>query len=70
MTSFAAFCGNVGGFGVQKAAGWVLTAELGYGPLFAFAAVSYLLALGWIQLLLPHIRAVDGAMPAAAMAHH
>lgn len=70
VTSFAAFCGNVGGFGVQKAAGWVLTAGLGYGPLFAFAAVSYLLALGWIQLLLPHIRAVDGAMPAATLAHH
>ena len=70
VTSFAAFCGNVGGFGVQKAAGWVLTAQLGYGPLFAFAAVSYLLALGWIQLLLPHIRPVHGATPASALALH
>ena len=70
VTSFAAFCGNVGGFGIQKAAGWVLTAGLGYGPLFAFAAVSYLLALGWIQLLLPQIRVVDGANPAAAIPHH
>ena len=70
VTSFAAFCGNVGGFGIQKAAGWVLTAGLGYGPLFAFAAVSYLLALGWIQLLLPHIRVVGGTSPAAAPLHH
>ena len=69
VTSVAAFCGNVGGFGVQKAAGWVLTAGLGYGPLFAFAAVSYLLALGWIQLLLPHIRTADGARPAVAIHH-
>ena len=69
VTSFAAFCGNVGGFGIQKAAGWVLTAGLGYAPLFAFAAVSYLLALGWIQLLLPHIRPVGGPRPAAALHH-
>ena len=69
VTSFAAFCGNVGGFGIQKAAGWVLTAGLGYGPLFAFAAVSYLLALGWIQLLLPHIRAIDTPSPAPVLMH-
>lgn len=53
VTSFGAFCGNLGGMGITKVAGLVLTAGLGYLPLFLFASVSYLLALGWINLLLP-----------------
>lgn len=55
VTSFATFCGNIGGMGIVKAAGMFLVAGLGYMPLFLFAAVSYLLALGWIQLWLPRI---------------
>lgn len=58
VTSFGAFWGNLGGMAVAKIAGLVLAAGLGYGPLFAFASVSYLLALGWIHLLLPRIRRV------------
>ena len=59
VTAFGAFCGNIGGVAISKIAGLVLTAGLGYAPLFAFASVSYLLALGWIQLLLPRIRPVS-----------
>lgn len=69
VTAFAAFCGNMGGVAISKIAGLVLAASLGYGPLFAFASVAYLLALGWIQLLLPHIRAVANPRPAVAAAH-
>ncbi|WEK02452.1 MAG: MFS transporter [Candidatus Sphingomonas phytovorans] len=58
VTSFGAFCGNLGGMAIAKIAGLVLAAGLGYGPLFAFASVAYLLALGWIHLLLPRIRRV------------
>lgn len=56
VTSFGAFCGNLGGMAIAKVAGAVLAAGLGYLPLFLFASVSYLLALGWIQLLMPGIR--------------
>lgn len=56
VTSFGAFCGNIGGMLIVKIAGLVLMAGLGYGPLFLFASFSYLLALGWIQLLMPVIR--------------
>ena len=59
VTSFAAFCGNIGGMTIVKVAGLVLTAQLGYGPLFVFAGASYLLALGWIQLWLPRIVPLD-----------
>ena len=34
VTSFAAFCGNIGGMTIVKVAGLVLTAGLGYGPLY------------------------------------
>jgi ACS family hexuronate transporter-like MFS transporter len=65
VTSFAAFCGNIGGMTIVKVAGLVLTAGLGYYPLFIFAGVSYLLALAWIHLLLPKITVVDGGADAA-----
>jgi ACS family hexuronate transporter-like MFS transporter len=59
VTSFAAFCGNIGGMTIVKVAGLVLTAGLGYYPLFVFAGASYLMALAWIHLLLPNIKTVD-----------
>lgn len=71
VTAFGSFSGNVGGMVIVKAAGLILAAGLGYLPLLAFASVSYLLALGWIQLLLPHIRPVGGPAPAGvAFGHH
>jgi ACS family hexuronate transporter-like MFS transporter len=56
VTAFGAFMGNMGGVSISLVAGRVLDAGLGYGPLFAFAASSYLVALLWFQLLLPKIR--------------
>ncbi len=56
VTAFGAFCGNLGGAGIVKVTGIVLTAGLGYTPLFLFAAVSYLLALAWFQVMLPEIK--------------
>lgn len=59
MTSFGVFSGNIGGMMILKVAGMVLAAGLGYLPLFLFAAVSYLLALGWIHLMLPNIQLLE-----------
>lgn len=67
VVGFGAFAGNVGGTVIVKVAGLVLAAGLGYLPLLAFCAVSYLLAIGWIQLLLPHLEA-EGSRPTAAAA--
>ena len=56
VTAFGAFMGNMGGALIQLVTGAVLTAGLGFTPLFMFAAASYLLALAWLHLLLPNIR--------------
>jgi ACS family hexuronate transporter-like MFS transporter len=69
VTAFGSFCGNIGGMTIVKAAGLVLTAGLGYGPLFVFAGASYLLALGWIQLWLPRIERTGGGDAIPALAH-
>jgi MFS transporter, ACS family, hexuronate transporter len=68
VTAFGAFCGNLGGMAIVKIAGLVLAAGLGYLPLFLFAAISYLLALGWVQLLMPRIRRAEPQADAAQVA--
>lgn len=65
VTSFGAFAGNIGGMVIAKVAGLVLAAGLGYLPLFVFAGLSYLLAVGVIQLLLPRLPLDGMAGPAA-----
>jgi ACS family hexuronate transporter-like MFS transporter len=64
VTSFGSLCGNFAGMGIVFLAGEILQAKLGYFPLLAIAAVSYLAALGWLQLWLPRLRPADEAQPA------
>jgi ACS family hexuronate transporter-like MFS transporter len=59
VISIGALCGNLAGMVILQVAGWVLGAGYGYGPLLAIASVSYLLGVGWVQLLLPKIVAVE-----------
>lgn len=68
VTSFGAFAGNMGGMVIAKVAGLVLSAGLGYLPLFLFAGFSYLMAVGLIQLLLPRLPldGVGGGRPVTA----
>jgi ACS family hexuronate transporter-like MFS transporter len=61
VVSIAAFCGNLAGTVILQAAGYVLGAGYGYGPLLALASVSYLLGAAWIQWLLPRIEASSQA---------
>jgi ACS family hexuronate transporter-like MFS transporter len=68
VISVAALFGNLSGMAVLQAAGWLLGGGYGYGPLFGLAAVSYLLALGWIRMVLPRNAArgnwlVHGRLP-------
>lgn len=55
----AAFCGNLSGMVVLQGSGWMLENNYGYAPLLGFLAVSYLIALGWIQVWLPRGRAAS-----------
>jgi MFS transporter, ACS family, hexuronate transporter len=55
VTAFGAFCGNLGGAAINKVAGVIIAAGTGFTPLFAFAATSYFLALGWLHFMMPVI---------------
>ncbi len=61
VTAFGAFMGNMGGAGIVKLTGILLVSGYGYMPLFIFAGLSYLLALGWLHLLLPTISRTEAA---------
>jgi MFS transporter, ACS family, hexuronate transporter len=67
VTAFGAFMGNMAGATISKITGLVLAAGLGFTPLFIFAAVSYLLALGWLQLLMPRIVRIEESQAATAI---
>ncbi|KQM65501.1 MFS transporter [Sphingomonas sp. Leaf17] len=66
----AAFCGNMWSIVLIQLAAFSLAHGWGYGPLLAICSVSYLLALGIVQVLLPRIVPVeDDGSGAVAMAH-
>ncbi len=51
--------GNLTGTGIIELTGWCLTNGVGYWPMFAIAAGAYLMALAFIHLMQPDIRAID-----------
>lgn len=55
----AAFCGNLGSIGMIQFSAWSLTHGHGYAPMLVVCALSYLAALGVVQLLLPRIVAAE-----------
>ena len=59
VMAIGAIAGNLAGFGIQETTGQLLKNGYGYQPLFFGAAAAYLLALGWIHLLVPRIVAED-----------
>ncbi len=58
VISFAAFCGNMAGMLILQAAARMLGAGWGYGPLLAYASVSYLVGLVAIQVLAPRLQPI------------
>ncbi|WP_374944423.1 MFS transporter [Sphingomonas sp.] len=66
----AAFCGNMWSIVLIQLAAFSLGHGWGYGPLLAICSVSYLVALGIVQLLIPRIVAVeDDGSGAVVMGH-
>ncbi len=55
VVSFGALTGNIGGMLMLEFTGFALDAGWGYLPMFLYASVAYLLALGWIHLLAPRL---------------
>jgi MFS transporter, ACS family, hexuronate transporter len=61
--SIGALCGNLAGMGILRVAGEAVGSQGGYGLLFGFTAVAYLLALAWIHCLLPATKALSEVAP-------
>jgi ACS family hexuronate transporter-like MFS transporter len=59
VIALGAVAGNLSGTAIIELAGWSLENGHGYWPMFAICASAYLLALGWIQLMLPRLRLAD-----------
>jgi MFS transporter, ACS family, hexuronate transporter len=66
----AAFCGNLWSIVLIQLAAVSLARGWGYGPLLAICSVSYLVALGFIHLLIPVIRPVEDDGSAAPVLLH
>ncbi|MEY2884229.1 MAG: hypothetical protein RL490_1953 [Pseudomonadota bacterium] len=56
VIALGAIAGNLSGSAMLELTGWSIDNGHGYWPMFAICAVAYLLALGFIQLMLPVIR--------------
>jgi ACS family hexuronate transporter-like MFS transporter len=56
VVAMGAVAGNLSGSLMLELTGWSIDNGHGYWPMFAICATAYLLALGFIQLMLPVIR--------------
>jgi len=61
--SIGALCGNLAGMGILRVAAETVGSGWGYGLLFGFTAVAYLLALLWIHCFLPESKALSEVAP-------
>jgi MFS transporter, ACS family, hexuronate transporter len=62
VVSIGALLGNIGGLLILEFTGFMLDSGRGYLPMFLFASVAYVLALGWMHLLTP--KSVRAPVPA------
>ncbi len=61
VVAFGAVAGNLSGTAMIEFAGWSLAHGHGYWPMFVICGSAYLLALGWIQLMLPRLKLASAA---------
>lgn len=61
VIALGAVAGNLTGTGIIEMAGWSLGSGHGYAPMFLICGSAYLLALGYLQLILPRFRMADEA---------
>jgi ACS family hexuronate transporter-like MFS transporter len=61
VTSLSALFGNLAGMSILAVVGFSLSHGGDYLPFFVLISISYLMAVGWIQLWLPRLKAADAA---------
>jgi len=59
VTSLSALFGNLAGMSVLALVGFSLSHGGDYLPFFVLISISYLMAVGWIQLWLPQLKTAD-----------
>jgi ACS family hexuronate transporter-like MFS transporter len=59
VTSLSALFGNLAGMSILALVGFSLSHGGDYLPFFVLISISYLMAVGWIQLWLPRLKAAD-----------
>ena len=59
VVAMGAVAGNLSGALMLELTGWSIDNGHGYWPMFAICTVAYLLALGFIQVMLPRIEATN-----------
>jgi len=66
VIALGAVAGNLSGTAIIELAGWSLANGHGYWPMFAICSSAYLLALGWIHLMLPRLQLAEDLEQKAA----
>jgi ACS family hexuronate transporter-like MFS transporter len=59
VTSLSALFGNLAGMSILALVGFSLSHGGDYPPFFVLISISYLMAVGWIQLWLPRLKAAN-----------
>lgn len=59
VIAMGAVAGNLSGMGIIELSGWSLDHGYGYVPMFMICGVAYLIALAWIQILVPTLPSSD-----------
>jgi len=70
VTSLSALFGNLAGMSILAVVGFSLSHGGDYLPFFVLISISYLMAVGWIQLWLPRLRAASAAEDGSGEAAH
>lgn len=55
VIALGAVAGNLAGVAVIELAGWSLGHGHGYAPMFVYCGMAYLVALGWIRIVMPRL---------------
>lgn len=59
VIALGAVAGNLSGTGIIEFAGWSLDNGHGYEPMFLICGSAYLVALAWIQIVVPRLELAD-----------
>src|SRR3546814_2895155 len=69
VAGMGGMAGALGGIAIAPATGWTLQLTGSYLPILLYAGLAYLIALGAIKLLVPHMEPIFAPSPEIGRAH-